>query len=60
MDNNQLEEDEVFDISLFRNALDRDIMLGLQNATITIIDDDSKVECETPNCSHALLRSGFC
>ena len=43
--------EEDFDISLFRNGLDTDILLGLSTATITIMDDDGKVECETPNSS---------
>ena len=55
VDNDQLEEDEVFDISLFRNGLDRDILLGLRTATITITDDDSEIECKNNYSSSMLL-----
>ena len=42
VDSNQLEDDETFDISLFRYGLDSDIIIGQQSTTITILDDDSK------------------
>ena len=43
VDSNQLESDESFDISLYRNGLDSDITIGQQLTTITITDDDSKL-----------------
>ena len=48
MDSNQLEEEESFDISLFRNGLHNNIHIGPQSiTTITIRDDDSKVDSKT-------------
>ena len=38
-----LEEDENFQIILFRNGLDNHIIIGTQSiTTVTILDDDSK------------------
>ena len=45
MDSNQVEEEESFDISLFRNGLNSHIKIGRwSNTTVTILDDDSKLE----------------
>ena len=43
VDSNQLEEDESFYISLFRDGLNSDITIGQGLTTITILDDDSKL-----------------
>ena len=43
VDSNQLEDQESFEISLFRNGLTDNIRIGSQKiATVTIRDDDSK------------------
>ena len=45
VDSNQLEEEESFDISLFKNGLHNNIYIGPQSITsITIRDDDSKLD----------------
>ena len=43
VDSNQLEGAESFDISLFRDGLNSDIIIGQGLTTITILDDDSKL-----------------
>ena len=43
LDSNQLEDEEIFDISLFKNGLTDNIRIGSWRiATIMIRDDDSK------------------
>ena len=44
VDSNQLEEAESFDVSLFRFGFSSDITIGQGLTTITILDDDSKLQ----------------
>ena len=45
VNSNQLEDEESFDMSLFRNGLTNNIRIGSRRiATITIQDDDSKFD----------------
>ena len=45
VNNQQLESDEFFSLSLINNNSDSDIVLGVMSANVTIVDNDGKPNC---------------
>ena len=58
IDDDVLEEDESFQLFLFRNGLDSDIHLGNVSSTILIIDNDGELE-NPPVADLELVKGGL-